>query len=312
VRDEVVPLDSDIAASARLGRAAILGRPWIGTRGPEIADQFEAALRAGDRQGALFLPNGTAVGIAVWQSHGPLGLNVNLLYLEPPHATLPMYARFWRGLGTFAPPIVFAPGETPELTEEEETNLMTGAGFARFGRSEMRLKDGVSTPPVVSPKQFHVRPVGPGDSSELARLHRIAYHDRFDRYLFLEDADEEVDAARMAKDLFAGRWGVFSPEGSWGIEEHGRLVAGVLSTQRGDGVLIADVMVDPTRQGEGLGRTVLVATLRGLAAAGIGPVFLNVTEGNDRAIRLYERLGFVRTLGPSRDWYDPRRIPARP
>lgn len=308
----MIPLSADIAASVRLGRAALLARPWIGDRGPEIADQYEAALRAGDRQGALFRPGGSAVGIAVWQPHGPLGLSLNLLYLDPSHATPAMYARFWSGLGTIAPRIVFAPGEIPGLTEEEETMLMTGFGFARFGRSEMRLRDGVAIPPAEVVPPAVVRPVGPGDGAELARLHRLAYHGRFDRYLFLEDTDEEADAARMAKDLFSGRWGEFSPEGSWGIEENGRLIAGVLCTRRGSGVLIADVMVDPSRQGGGLGRTVLRAALRALADAGIGPVFLNVTEGNDRAIRLYEGLGFVRSLGPSRDWYDPRLIPVRP
>lgn len=307
-----MPLGADLSAAARLGRAAILGRPWIESRGPEIAEQYESALRRGERLGALFRRDGVPVGVAVWQTHGPLGLSVNLLYLEPEVASLEAYDRFWRGLASLEQRVVFAPGEIPGLSEEEETRLMTGVGFARFGRSEMRLAVGTILPDAPARGHAFVRPVRPADASELARLHRVAYHGRFDRFLFLEDDDEAVDADRMVKDLFAGRWGEYSPEGSWALEENGVLLGGVLSTRRPDGVLIADVMVDPGRQGEGLGTSVLVAALRGLAGAGIQPVFLNVTEGNDRAIRLYERIGFVRCLGPSRDWYDPHRIPARP
>ena len=91
VSDEVVPLGADLSAAARLGRAAILGRPWIESRGPEIAEQYESALRRGERLGALFRRDGVPVGVAVWQTHGPLGLSVNLLYLEPEVASLEAY-----------------------------------------------------------------------------------------------------------------------------------------------------------------------------------------------------------------------------
>ncbi|MGP8078692.1 MAG: GNAT family N-acetyltransferase [Thermoplasmata archaeon] len=310
--EEVVPVSVDLEAAVRLGRAAVLGRPWIGTHGPEIADRFESALRAGTRRGALFRPGGRSAGIAVWEVHGPLGASVDLLYLERSIVSVGAYARFWTGLRELAGPIAMAPGELPGLAEPEEERLMAGLGLARFGRSEMELRDGATLPAPDLPVGGSLRRIGPPDFSELARLHRIAYHERFDRFLFLEDEDEERDAERMVKDLFGARWGEFAADGSWGLEIDGRLVGAVLSVRRPQGTLIADVMVDPSLQGRGIGRAVLLATMRALAEAGAGSVVLNVTEGNTRAIRLYEKLGFVRSLGPSRDWYDPARIPVPP
>jgi ribosomal protein S18 acetylase RimI-like enzyme len=312
VSEDVVPLAVDLDAAARLGRAAILARPWIGSRGPELADQFERAVRAGDRSGGLYQPEGNPVGIAIWELHGPLGAIVNLLYLSPANASSVSYERFWNGLGPLAGPIAFAPGQIPGLSEAEEIELMESQGLARYGRSEMRRREGAEIPAPVLPVGAQLRLVGRADATELSRLHALAYHDRFDRYLFLEEDDEARDAARMVEEMFEGRWGAFSPEGSWGIEREGRLIGAVLCVRRPEGVLIADVMVEPDLQGQGIGKAVLLGGLRGLSSAGISPVYLNVTEGNDRAMRLYERLGFERTLGPSLDWYDPRRIPAVP
>jgi len=310
VTEEVVPVSADLEEAVRLGRAAVLGRPWIGTRGPEIADRFESALRSGTRSGALFRAGDRAAGIAVWEIHGPLGASVDLLYLERSVVSVSAYARFWAGLRELAGPIALAPGQIPGLTDPEEERLMTGLGLARYGRSEMQLRDGTSLPGPTVPASGLLRKIRSSDSSELSRLHRIAYHERFDRFLFLEEEDEERDADRMVKDLFDGRWGEFAAAGSWGLEIDGRLVGAVVSLHRTEGFLIADVMVEPSLQGRGIGRAVLLASLRALAGA--GPVVLNVTEGNARAVRLYEALGFVRSLGPSRDWYDPARIPVPP
>jgi len=309
--EEVVPLAEELEAAIRLAKAAILGRPWVGDRGPELAREFAESARTGGRVGAVLRVGGAGVGIATWAPHGPLGASVHLFYVDPSHAAPETYARFWAGLAPLAGPIVFVPGEIAGLTEAEESALMSGVGFARFGRSEMQFQGDVP-PPVGGGLAGALRPVGPADSAELARLHRLAYHSRFDRYLFLEEDDEVADAQRMVRDLFAGRWGAFCPEGSRAVEVDGRLVAAVLSTRRPEGALIADVVVDPALQGKGLGGAVLSAAVADLLGAGIRPVTLNVTEGNDRAARLYERLGFVRTLGPSRDWYDPRRIPFPP
>lgn len=309
---ETVPLDADLEAAARLGRAAILGRAGLGDRAAGFADQFEAAVRDGRRSGALYRDGGRALGVAVWSPHGRMGVELNLWYLVPAVASADAYAAFYGGMSRLGPAIVFVVGELPGVTSDEEARLMEGLGLARYGRLEMRWADGSTLRPVSLPPGGRLRSVGPSDTAALGRLHADAYRDRFDRYLFLETDDPHRDAERMVHDLFDGRWGEFDPVGSRGLEIGGRLVAAVLSVRRPEGVLIADVMVDPERQGRGFGAAVMVDTLAALRAAGLGPVYLNVTVGNAPAERLYRGLGFVPSLGPSRDWYDPRRIPARP
>ena len=308
----LVPVASDVDSAVRLGREAVLGRPWIGDQGPALADRFENGVRTGSATGGLLRVGDRAVGIAMWERHDPLGLTVDLLFLGGTDASPALYRRFLEEIRRTAGPIAFAPGAVPGLRPSEEERLMVDLGFARYGRSEMQRSGDLPLPSFEMPARCSARPVDRRDEVELVELHRRAYHDRFDRYLFLEDEDERTDSVRLVRDLFGGRWGEPSIAGSLGIEQDRRLVGAILSVHRSSGVLIADVMVDPAAQGQGIGKAVLAETLRSLAVAGESPVVLNVTEGNARALRLYERLGFVRTLGPSQDWYDRRRIPVAP
>ena len=189
---------------------------------------------------------------------------------------------------------------------------MERRGLRPFGRSEMQRVG--KAPPAADPLPpgARLRAIGPEDEGELVRLHGAAYRGRFDRYLFLESTDEAEDARALVRDVFGGRWGALSTAGSLGLEADGQLRAAVLSVRRSEGTLIADVMVDPAAQGRGLGRAVLTAVLAALDRAGESPAVLNVTEGNVRAQRLYAHLGFERSLGPSREWYNPRIVPFPP
>jgi len=189
---------------------------------------------------------------------------------------------------------------------------MRGLGYRRYGRSEMVLQAPGAPGEASSPAGEQFRPALRTDLVRLAELHRAAYAESFDRYLFLELPDEHEDARREVHEILEGRWGEFLPEGSCVCERDGRMVGAVLSVRGPTGALVADVMVDPGHRGHGVGRRLLTSAVRSMRHAGVDRIYLNVTEGNERALRLYRSLGFARSLGPTHDWYNARRIPVAP
>ena len=88
----------------------------------------------------------------------------------------------------------------------------------------------------------------------------------------------------------------------WIIEIAGRIVGhGILSVAAGDGHLL-NVCVDPHRQGEGLGRALVVHLLERAQSLQAGSVFLEVRPSNMVAYKLYESVGF-NEIGVRRDYY---------
>jgi len=78
-----------------------------------------------------------------------------------------------------------------------------------------------------------------------------------------------------------------------------------LLARRGSAAWIGGMGIAPSHRRTGLGARVLRATLDAARAAGVGDVWLEVLEGNQPAIALYEMLGFERvrhlsiwSLGP--------------
>lgn len=65
---------------------------------------------------------------------------------------------------------------------------------------------------------------------------------------------------------------------------------------RGPAGVLYDIVVDPTRRGEGIGRQLLDATLAALAERGAPRVVLSTAEQNEPAQRLFENAGFRRTM----------------
>lgn len=78
------------------------------------------------------------------------------------------------------------------------------------------------------------------------------------------------------------------------VEEKGRILAycGLLMVlDEGD---ITNVAVRRDRQREGIGHFLMESLVRLAAERGVTTIHLEVRAGNDMALRLYERMGFVR------------------
>lgn len=65
---------------------------------------------------------------------------------------------------------------------------------------------------------------------------------------------------------------------------------------RGPAGALYDIVVDPERRGQGIGRRLLDATLAALSERGAPRVLLSTAEQNEAAQRLFARAGFRRTM----------------
>lgn len=309
--ESFAPFSADLTTALAFAREAVLARPEPGLDMEEVAANVARDIRAGRAQGGLWMRAGRPVGLVLWTPSGPLGAAVRLMYLTSDVASPETYRALFDAIVRSAGVVAFV-ASLPGLGPKEESNLLGSLGFARFSRSEMRFPPEKAVPALDLPEGITIRAARPEDETELARVHAAAYRDHFDRYLFLEDLDPTSDAEKIVHSLFHGRWGELLGGASVVAEAGGRLVAGTLVLRAAERALIADVSVDPSQQGRGVGRAVLVATVAALRARGERAIALAVTEENGRARRLYERVGFVRALGPTHEWYNTRVIPTAP
>ena len=88
------------------------------------------------------------------------------------------------------------------------------------------------------------------------------------------------------------------------VAEDGDQIAGycgvVMVPDEGD---ITNVSVAKSRQGQGIGSQLVKELIGRAAEAGVTRLYLEVRRSNDKALRLYEQLGFVRE-GIRKDYYE--------
>ena len=131
-----------------------------------------------------------------------------------------------------------------------------------------------------------IRPMESADVPALAALAARTWSDAFGASVSPEDAAREL-ADRRSEAFLAAT----SEERTTLVAEvDGRLVGYV---QLGDGRLHR-LYVESALQGQGLGRQLLDAALRHPRLAAATEVALQVWEENERAVRLYESIGFER------------------
>lgn len=307
----LAPIREDPVASVALARAAVKARSSPDESLEERLAYVEREIRSERFHGGLWFERGRAVGLAWWDLPGPIGVNLRLTYLEPEVATPGTYRELLDSVERAAGTLAIA-SPLPGLTETQEAEVFGGLGFAPFARIEMRFPTAAPTPDRYVPPGFVLRRLQPEDERAAARVHAAAFRERFDWYLFLEDPDPVTNAEKVVRSLVQGPWGEYLPWASFVAETEGTMAGMTIALHAPGRALIADVSVDPASQGRGLGRALVSACVQELRDRREPVIALAVTEGNRRALRLYESLGFVRALEPNRRWYNTRVIPVGP
>ncbi len=310
--DRLIPPSSDRSSAIALVRAAVRAASRPGDDWTEYLPEIEAKIAQDRAVGALLERDGRSIGLALWGAPGPLGLAVNVIHLVPEAASVEGYRRFFEEIARTYAPVAMLRMTPRGIASDHPREAMRELGFAPFSRSEMSFPETAPIPTAPVPVGARVRPIRPEDEPSLVRVHRVAYEGRFDRYLFLQDLDPMRDAEIGLRDLRAGRWGEFLGDASMVVESDGRVLGFTIVVRSAEGALIADVATDPAEAGRGVASAAIAATVRALRARNERWIRLAVTEENRRAARLYQRLGFVRTAGPTEDWYSVARIPVAP
>ena len=121
----------------------------------------------------------------------------------------------------------------------------------------------------------------------------------FDALLFLaylDGPDQEEDTVEEARAEIArtldGGYGPLIPKASFVVRDAEGPVVATFVVLHGSAPLLAHVVVHPRAQGRGLGTSLMQRSIAALAERGHSEVTLAVPPDN-RARRLYERLGFV-------------------
>lgn len=142
-----------------------------------------------------------------------------------------------------------------------------------------------------------VRMLGPADATLYRSLRLRALREHPDAFTssYSEDREQpvEVAAQRLAAHAF------------WGAYRHGELYGFVglereLRAKNRHKATVMGMYVAPEAWGQGVGRALLAALIAHARANGLQSLVLTVTEGNERARRLYEAAGF-RSFGVEPD-----------
>jgi ribosomal protein S18 acetylase RimI-like enzyme len=147
-----------------------------------------------------------------------------------------------------------------------------------------------------------VRAAAARDAADLGRLGTllISMHHDFDpeRFLVTSPDTEEAYAAFLAGEIY-------KPASVVLVAEQAGTVLGYLyavlegpdyMALRGPSGVIHDLIVDPSRRGEGVGRMLLEAVLLELSTRGAPKVVLSTASGNSPAQRLFASKGFRPTM----------------
>jgi ribosomal protein S18 acetylase RimI-like enzyme len=161
--------------------------------------------------------------------------------------------------------------------------------FLEADLAQVRRLLGKATPHAV------ISPWGEHRQEETARLIAAAYHGHIDSQI--NDQYRSVMGARrflMNIVQYPGCGTFFAPASFAAASTQDHLLCGVSLASRVAGTAghITQVCVAPQQQSTGLGYELLRRSLIALAAHGCRTVSLTVTSSNQKAIRLYERMGF--------------------
>jgi GNAT superfamily N-acetyltransferase len=126
------------------------------------------------------------------------------------------------------------------------------------------------------------------EDGALGRLMLAAYRDTIDY-----EGEDEEQARLVVNNMLQGQFGLLITDASGVITSAGQPAAAIIVSRYEGLPLVNTLMTGPAHGGQGLAAALLRWAMAQLKADGDEALDLFVTVGNDRAERIYRRLGFV-------------------
>lgn len=146
---------------------------------------------------------------------------------------------------------------------------------------------------VWSNNNYSLRKLSPKDGRQLGQLLYVSYKGTVD-----DEGATEDESIVEAEDTLRGKYGNIIWDASFVAAADDTLVSTTVITDWAkSNPLLAFVATHPNSQKQGLSANLIQASLSSLHKLNIPVLHLVVTENNDRAIRLYKKLGFQEDLG---------------
>jgi ribosomal protein S18 acetylase RimI-like enzyme len=171
-----------------------------------------------------------------------------------------------------------------------------------MGRPNSAPINGASGGIVQTPSAVTIRPATAEDMRALGRLGAllVAVHHEFDsrRFMAATPETERGYGAYLTSQLDRPEVVLLVAEEADAVV--GYAYAGLEGTDymalRGPAGVVYDLVVDPGRRGQGIGRRLLEASLNALVERGAPRVLLSTAERNPAAQKLFASVGFRRTM----------------
>ncbi|NHI87936.1 MAG: N-acetyltransferase [Candidatus Thorarchaeota archaeon] len=169
-------------------------------------------------------------------------------------------------------------------------------GFAKYDRASMAIPrsqiESLAVPVVSSGMSFE--PYKSSKRDEISDLIFRGNYGNVDQEVFPDFFGSPDNCVRLVENIEKGRYGEYKEGTSW-ILRDGSVSIGAcfITTRSEDAGYISDIVIDPGSRGKGLGRALLIHSMKQLleSESSISKIELDVTLSN-KARYLYELLGF--------------------
>ncbi len=264
------------------------------------ADRLTKGRESGRLEVMIWSSDGIhAKGFVAWERFPGMGRRIEFLFLEPASRGDGAFARFFDRIEkeNYASGPVFALGDHHlGVPLSEQGRVLLPRGFAHLDHEWMVLHPATALPLDSPTVPQGVRHPTPTDIPRLTELYVHAYRDD-PMQLLWPHANLRDDADTYVRGVFSGDIQPIATDFSF-LSENEKVIQGavLLTVDPEEGIIVGNLMVDPSVRRQGVGRALMMRAITAVRQSDPAlAIRLSVEVQNQPAYKLYRSLGFEPT-----------------